>query len=98
MDRRGLLTTVGAVSLSLTDCLGMPGLSLGENLPEDCPKSQNLGVEWPRDLDASTVAAFIEEYEQTYYEQVIFEFEPESRFSRVGSAIARVKDVSESNE
>lgn len=98
MDRRGLLTTVGAGSLSLTGCLGLSGLPVGENLPEDCPKSQNLGVAWPRDINASAAATFVEEYEEKYYLEVIFEFDPESRYSRLGSAITRAEIVSESGD
>ncbi|PSP18834.1 hypothetical protein BRC62_02510 [Halobacteriales archaeon QH_10_67_13] len=46
--------------------------------PEDCPASQELGVERPEDLDASTVEAFVEEHERVYHRDVVIEYEPES--------------------
>lgn len=110
MRRRSYLLAVAAGPLWLAGCMsgqdpaGTDGRS-GETptgtstpLPEACPTSQDLGIEWPRDLTPSTVATFIAEYERTYYRQVVFEFEPESRFSRVGSAISRAENVSESDD
>lgn len=108
MRRRALLIAVGP--LSFAGCTAGQGPAdtesrseesqtpEDESLPEECPASENLGVDWPRDLDASTVATFIGGYERTYYEQVVFEFEPASRYSSVGSAIARVKNVSEAGD
>jgi len=48
------------------------------NTPENCPTSQELGVERPGDLDASAVEAFVEEYERVYHRDVVIEYEPES--------------------
>lgn len=96
MRRRALLTSALAGSLTLPGCTTATRL-FEPNLPEPCPTSQDLGVEWPRDLNQSTVATFVEGYEEQYYRQVVFDYEPESRFSRVGSAIARVKNVTKAN-
>lgn len=69
----------------------------GENLPNECPLFQDLGVEWPRDLNDTTVAEFLEVYEEQYYRQAVFEFDPESRYDQVGSAITNVENVSEAD-
>lgn len=78
MQRRALLTIIGGGTLSLAGCT--TGTGTGDSdLPEDCPTTQGLAVEWPEDLDASTVEAFVEEYERAYYREVVVEYEPESR-------------------
>lgn len=51
------------------------------DLPEECPTSQDLGVEWPEELDAATVASFVENYEQVYYRDVVVEYDPDVEFS-----------------
>jgi hypothetical protein len=51
------------------------------DLPEECPTSQDLGVEWPEELDAATVASFVENYEQVYYREVVVEYDPDTEFS-----------------
>lgn len=48
-------------------------------LPAACPTSQELGVEWPADLNASTVKSFVESYEHVYYREVVVDYEPESQ-------------------
>lgn len=108
MRRRSLLVTLVGGLLSLAGCPSDQDQSQTENpvggsrntntepLPSECPTSQNLGVAWPRELNASAVATFIEAYEPTFYRELVFEFEPESRFSRVGSTVSRVENVTES--
>ncbi|MBX0322000.1 hypothetical protein EGH21_03035 [Halomicroarcula sp. F13] len=78
MRRRRLLTALGAAPLAVAGCLSSAP-SAGADLPEDCPTSQNLGVEWPEQLDASTVESFVERYEGTYYREVVVDYEPETR-------------------
>lgn len=96
MRRRALLGTLATGALPLAGCVANPaGGAATAPLPDACPTTQDLGVEWPSDLDRSTVEAFIEAYEEAYYMQAVFEFDPASRFSRVGSAITRVKDLTE---
>ncbi|WP_123538755.1 hypothetical protein [Halosimplex salinum] len=48
-------------------------------LPESCPTTQGLDVEWPSDLDASAVESFVAAYEAAYYREVVVEYEPDSR-------------------
>lgn len=77
MKRRVLLTIIGGGTLSLAGCT--TGTDTADSdLPEDCPTTHGLDVEWPEDLDASTVEAFVEEYERVYYREVVVEYEPES--------------------
>lgn len=94
MKRRMLLSAFAVGSTSLAGCTAATSF-FGPDLPEACPTSQDLGVEWPKNLDESTVASFVEAYEERHYRQVVFDYEPVSRFSYVGSAISRVKDVTE---
>lgn len=94
MRRRQVLTSAVAGSISLAGCTAATSY-FGPDLPEACPTSQNLGVDWPEHLDESSVASFVEAYEERYYREVVFDYEPVSRFSYVGSAISRVKDVTE---
>lgn len=66
-----------------------------EELPEDCPTSQDLGVEWPVHLDETSVTMFVEAYEERYYPRVAFDAEPPSRYGSVGSMIPRIENVTE---
>lgn len=100
MQRRSLLGAVATGALSLAGCTGQQEPMATDEptaterpLPDECPTTQALGVEWPRDLDEPAVTTFIERYELAYYRTAVFEFEPASRFSSVGSAIERVKDL-----
>lgn len=58
---------------------GETGTPRSADLPDDCPTSQGLGVEWPRTLDGSTVASFVEAYERAYYREVVVGYDPESQ-------------------
>lgn len=49
------------------------------DVPAGCPRSQDLDVEWPEDLDAATVEAFVEAYEREYFREVVVAYEPRSR-------------------
>ena len=75
MRRRTLLAVLGSGTVSLAGCTTDEQTAL----PEGCPTSQGLDVRWPRDLDAATVEAFVEEYEHAYYRDVVVEYDPESR-------------------
>lgn len=48
-------------------------------LPDACPTSQDLGIEWPDELDASAVESFLVAYEEAYYRDVVVGYEPRSR-------------------
>lgn len=47
-------------------------------LPEDCPTSMDLDIEWPLALDADSAASFVVAYEEAYVDQVVLG-EPESQ-------------------
>ncbi len=65
-----------------------------DTLPENCPVSQHLDVEWPTDLDAETVASFVESYEAAYYRDIVVGYEQESDFQEY-SMSGRVTDPPE---
>lgn len=50
-----------------------------DTLPEDCPTTQNIDVEWPEDITAESVASFVQAYENAYYREKVVDYEPESR-------------------
>lgn len=92
MNRRQLLflfatgALPGAGCLSGTETTGdepnSPPEGTGEDPtahPEACPTSQGLGVDRPEDLDAATVEAFVEAYEQSYYREIVVGYEPRSQ-------------------
>jgi len=85
MHRRTLLTGIGAGTLALAGCttgadsVGTEDGTDDADLPEGCPTTQGFDVEWPEELDASTVESFVEAYEQVYFREVVVEYEPESR-------------------
>jgi len=96
MHRRTLLSAVAAGSVTLAGCAadeddgdGGGGGSSPEpdttedpsDLPNVCPTSQDLGVEWPTDLDTESVATFVERYEAAYYRNVVVDFDPDAPFT-----------------
>jgi len=115
MNRRTLLTLLGAGTVSLAGCTsgsgpagtdegtptetphpddGVPeatdttttgdGTAEPNALPEDCPTTQDLGVEWPTDLDAEAVESFVEAYEHEYHREVVVAYEPETPLDEYG--------------
>jgi hypothetical protein len=95
MQRRTLLSTTAAAAGLLAGCTGLaPGIGTDPGTdtdgrtvtdrPTDCPISQGLGVEWPDELDAASVTAFVEAYETAYYREVVVEYEPESPVDKYG--------------
>jgi hypothetical protein len=86
MQRRTLLSSIGAGTLSLAGCttqLDTVGsdsrTDRNTNFPEDCPISQGISVILPENLDASSVEAFVEEYESVYYREIVVNYSRESR-------------------
>ncbi|MEF8807619.1 hypothetical protein [Natronomonas sp.] len=85
LDRRTLLAGLGAVVIggctesSLPDGLGGNDTETEPDLPEECPVTQDLDVEWPESFDAETAESFVEAYENVYYREVVVEYEPETR-------------------
>lgn len=63
--RRATLAVLG--STAVAGCAGLTGGSQNEdNLPEQCPTSQDLDVEWPRELDTKSAGEFATAYERAY--------------------------------
>lgn len=88
-NRREVLAAVGAVgAVAAAGCTGEAGTGTvsptddtttdEKNLPEECPTTQNLDVEWPATLTAESAASFVESYEAAYYKQEVVEYTPES--------------------
>ena len=88
-NRRDVLAAVGAVgAVAAAGCTGETGTGMASptdesttgdrSLPEGCPTSQSLGVEWPESLTAETVASFVESYEAAYYKDEVVKYTPES--------------------
>lgn len=94
MRRRSVLATVLAGSLPVTGCVGLRQRT-GPELPDDCPRSQDLGVRWPEDLDESAAGTFVEQYEEAYYRQEIIDtlYDPQSRLFGYQGWISRIKGV-----
>lgn len=85
-SRRALLAAAGATAVG--GCLGVPAMSdRGRTLPDDCPVSQDLGVEWPAELTAESVEAFLESYEHVYYRDVVVEYESASTVDSYGLSV-----------
>lgn len=77
MQRRTVLqAALAGGGTALAGCLGR--LGAGGSLPDECPVSRNLDVEWPDDVDRSTVESFVAGYEAVYYREVVLEYEPET--------------------
>lgn len=82
--RRRLLVALGGVATAGCTTSRNSGTDSPEtttddpNLPEECPTTQNLDIEWPENLDADSVESFVESYEAAYYRENVVEYEPES--------------------
>lgn len=72
--RRTLLATAGLLALA--------GCSVADSndrdLPDACPLTQGLEIEWPATIDASSVEPFVERYERAYYRDHVLDSEPSS--------------------
>jgi hypothetical protein len=96
MRRRTVLTAIVGGTLSTAGCTGVPDTAAGgstatettetttASLPNSCPTTQGLDVEWPEELDAATVESFVEAYEAAYYREVVVDYEPESTLDSYG--------------
>jgi hypothetical protein len=80
LNRRTVLAALGAAALGGCTRSELPMVGdTGEDLPEDCPVSQDYDVEWPEDLDADAAETFIENYEAVHYREGVVAYEPETR-------------------
>lgn len=96
MRRRTVLTVIVGGTLSTAGCTGVPDAAAGgsaatettetteTSVPENCPTTQGLDVEWPQELDAATVESFVGAYEDAYYREVVVDYEPESSLDSYG--------------
>ena len=71
---------------------GTPG---DRPLPEECPTTQDIGVEPPSTLDTASVASFVESYEHHYAREVVVEYEPSSRLDSYGLGTSLADDPRE---
>lgn len=86
VSRRALLAGAAAAGGSVAGCLGYgagdgdgdPGPD-GDDLPDGCPTTQGLDVEWPEELASEAVATFVEAYDEAYVREVDVGFEAASR-------------------
>lgn len=64
--RRTVLVTLAGVGLAGCVTSGDSGPPSEDELPDQCPTSLDLDVQWPRELDADTVGEFVMAYEKAY--------------------------------
>lgn len=97
-SRRALLASLGASTLAgcVADVSGED--DPGEKLPDECPKTQGIDVEWPEDLDADAAASFVETYEHRYYRDVVVEYEPSTRLDSYEVGVTVVDGPTEVDE
>ena len=56
----------------------------GRELPEGCPITQDLDVEWPAELTDGSVEQFVEAYENAYYREVVVGYESTTMVDKYG--------------
>jgi hypothetical protein len=89
LNRRGLLSALGAVALGGCTNSRLPVVGAGgEDLPDDCPVSQDYDVEWPEDLDGEAAETFVENYEAVHYREGVVAYEPETRLDSYDLGVA----------
>ena len=64
--RRAVLATLTSVGLAGCTASGDAQPPSEDELPDQCPTSQNLDIRWPQNLNAETVADFAKAYEVAY--------------------------------
>lgn len=69
-----------------------------KNLPDGCPTTQNLDVDWPDELDETTAKEFLLAYENAYYREVVVDYEPESKLDEYSLGVALVGSLSQTAE
>jgi len=96
--RRVLLSTVAttAAAGAVAGCLDAVGEG-GRELPENCPTTQGLDVEWPEELTRETAEEFVEAYANVYYREEVVDYTPESRVDSYGISVG-VMDVREAGD
>ncbi|WP_424013692.1 hypothetical protein ACOZ35_11340 [Halorubrum xinjiangense] len=64
--RRTVLAALASVGLAGCTSITNPDAQDEDELPDQCPTSQDLDVGWPRDLTTESAAEFVTEYEEAY--------------------------------
>ena len=64
--RRAVLATLTGVGLAGCTTSGDSEPPSEDELPDQCPTSLDLDVQWPRELDSDTVGEFVMAYEKAY--------------------------------
>ena len=64
--RRAVLVSLASVGLAGCTASGNSQPPSEDELPDQCPTSQNLDVQWPQNLNADAVADFAKRYEVAY--------------------------------
>ena len=64
--RRAVLVSLASVGLAGCTTSGDSQPPSEDELPDQCPTSQNLDVQWPQNLNADAVADFAKTYEVAY--------------------------------
>lgn len=65
-NRRVVLASLASVGLAGCAASGDSQPPTEDELPDQCPTSQNLDVQWPKNLNADAVAEFAKTYEVAY--------------------------------
>lgn len=86
-SRRETVVTAGAAVVA--GCTGP--FSSGTERPADCPRTQELGVDLPDELDPDSVEAFVTTYEHTYVRDEVQQYEPESRLDSYEITVSTIK-------
>jgi hypothetical protein len=92
LSRRALLATAAAGAAGTAGCsdgwAGGPddqsSTETDRPLPDACPRTQNLDVEWPAALTEASVETYVETYENAYYREVVVDYEPTTRVDEYG--------------
>lgn len=101
LNRRALLATLGTVAVAGCIDSEVPGTGdPTEDLPDDCPVSQDYDVEWPETLDEDSAETFVENYEAVHYRESVVAYEPETRLDAydLGVASGDVRSVGDGYE
>ena len=88
-QRRTLLSAAAAAAGAVAGTAGCTGRTPGgrsddRDLPDDCPTTQDLDVEWPAELTEPSVGTFVESYENAYYREVVVGYEPTTTIDEYG--------------
>lgn len=84
--RRAVLASLASVGLAGCTASGASEPPSEDELPEQCPTSQNLDVQWPRDIYTGSVRGFLTGYEDVrefvtaYEEEYLVEKNTRSQF------------------